>query len=144
MERPYGGRRIGAFSGDTGSVLIYDGDCRFCTSSAQWLARRLPDNVEVVPWQRLSDLAGLGLTVDAVQREAWWIDGEGHAHGGHLAVRRSLIAAGGAWRLIGWLFVVPPTSLAARIGYRVVARNRHRLPGGEQSCRTGGNVGLRR
>ena len=125
-------------------MLVYDGDCAFCTTSARWLAKRLPDDTEVVPWQQLDDLAALGLSQEDVQREAWWIDADGRAHGGHLAVGRSLIAAGGAWRLAGWLLVVPPTSLVARVVYRLVARMRHRLPGGDQSCRADDNVGVPR
>ncbi|NDH76279.1 MAG: DUF393 domain-containing protein, partial [Actinobacteria bacterium] len=42
-------------------LLIFDGDCGFCTTSAGWIERRLPDDVRVAPWQIL-DLEQYGLT----------------------------------------------------------------------------------
>jgi predicted DCC family thiol-disulfide oxidoreductase YuxK len=52
--------------------IIYDGDCAFCTSSAQWLAARLErprwPNAQLTPWQ-FTDLAALGTTAERAQRE---------------------------------------------------------------------------
>ena len=115
------------------ATLVFDGDCAFCTSSARWLARRLPPGVEVRPWQRL-DLDELGLTEEQVTTAAWWVDGA-RREGAHLAVGRSLQAAGGVWRPLGWLCRVLPTRWLAAALYRVVAGNRHRLPGGTPACR---------
>ena len=45
-------------------VLVYDGDCAFCSTSARFAARwlrRSPADYAIEPWQRL-DLAALGLT----------------------------------------------------------------------------------
>ena len=39
-----------------------------------------------------------------------------------------------AWRLIGRLLQLPPVRALAWPGYRWVARNRHRLPGGTAAC----------
>lgn len=115
------------------ATLVFDGDCAFCTSSARWIERRLPSDVAVVPWQR-QDLDALGLTEDDVTRAAWWLDGDQRAPG-HLAVGRALEAMGGAWRPLGWLCRVPPTSWVAAGAYRLVARYRHRMPGGTPACR---------
>src|SRR5690606_41327978 len=35
-----------------GPVLVYDGDCGFCTSSVRLAERRLAPGVRAVPWQR--------------------------------------------------------------------------------------------
>lgn len=115
--------------------LIYDGDCGFCTETASWFERRCAlSEVAVQPWQAL-DLDRLGLTEQQARTEVWWVDAEGHTHGGHRAVGRALEAMGGAWPLVGRVVRLPPASWAAAPVYRLVARNRHRLPGSTDACR---------
>ena len=120
--------------GQWGVLLIFDGDCGFCTSSAEWIGRRLPDEVRVAPWQIL-DLAEIGLTEHDVRTAAYWIDPSGKAHRGHRGVGRALIAAGGPWRIMGWLIVTPPISWIAKPVYAVIARYRHLMPGASDACR---------
>jgi len=115
-------------------LLVFDGDCGFCTASARWIQRRLPHHVRVEPWQSL-DLDGLHLTERDVTTAAWWVEASGVNHRGHAAIGRALIAAGGVWRIIGGLMVTPPVSWVARPAYWLIARNRHRLPGATESCR---------
>jgi predicted DCC family thiol-disulfide oxidoreductase YuxK len=44
------------------------------------------------------------------------------------------MSAGQPWRLIGTLIASRPVSpIAARV-YRTVAKNRHKMPGGTDSC----------
>ena len=73
--------------------LIFDGDCAFCTSSAQWLALRLRrargPNARLVPWQ-FTDLAALGTTAERAQREALWVAIDGGIHGGAAAFAKWL------------------------------------------------------
>lgn len=124
--------------GHSDSVLVYDGDCGFCTTSATWIAARWkpPGRAELVPFQRLGDagLARLGLTADDVTRAAWWVE-DGRRSRGHLAVAHALMAAGGGWGLVGRVLLVPPLRELAAVGYRIVARYRYRLPGGTPACR---------
>lgn len=115
-------------------MLVFDGDCGFCTSSARWIERRLPEEVAVEPWQSL-DLDELGLTVTDVTEAAWWIDEAGGRHRGHRAIGHSLAAAGGLWGMIGKLILTPPISWLARPAYALVARYRYRLPGATDACR---------
>ncbi len=82
-----------------------------------------------------SKLTSLGLDLDDVSRAAWWVE-DGRRDGGHRAVARSLIAAGGVWGVVGRFLLVPPLCWFAAIGYRIVADNRGRLPGHAPSCRT--------
>lgn len=120
---------------DNGQVLlIFDGDCAFCTSSAGWIERRLPDDVRVAPWQIL-DLEVYGLTEQDVTTAAYWIDDAGRAHRGHLGIGRSLIAAGGIRAVVGRLVVTPPVSWIAKPVYALIARYRHRMPGATGACR---------
>ena len=116
-------------------MLIYDGDCGFCTTSALWIKRRLPDDVPVVSWQSLGDLGTYGLTLEDVAAKAWWIAADGSPRGGHLAVGEALRAAGGMWGLAGRAVLTPPISWIARPVYALVARYRYRLPGATDACR---------
>jgi predicted DCC family thiol-disulfide oxidoreductase YuxK len=119
----------------TTPILLFDGDCRSCTQCARWFERHARIPAAVVPWQRL-DLAEFGLTPTDTRAAAWWIDANGGRHRGHRAVGHALLACGIRWQLVGWLCLTPPSSLAASLIYRVIARYRDRLPGGTPLCRT--------
>jgi predicted DCC family thiol-disulfide oxidoreductase YuxK len=121
-----------------GGLLLFDGDCGFCTSVARWARRRLPKGVAVTPWQFVPDLGRLGLTVEDVSTAAYWIDGRGRGHRGHLAFADAFRAMGGGWRPVGAAMRIPPVSWLAAIVYDVIARNRHRLPGATPACRLPG------
>ncbi|TMR01880.1 DUF393 domain-containing protein [Actinomadura soli] len=114
-------------------VLVYDGDCGFCTSSARFLERHVPVRAEFVPFQ-FADLEDLGTTVERAEHEVLWVDRLGRVSGGADAVGRLLTDAGGAWRAVGVVMRVAPVSWAARAVYRLVATNRHRMPGGTAAC----------
>jgi predicted DCC family thiol-disulfide oxidoreductase YuxK len=115
-------------------VLIFDGDCAFCTSSAEWIQRRLPAVVHVEPWQRI-DLHQFGLTEQNVMTAVYWVDDRRRTYRGDEAIAKALVAAGGGWKPVGWLLQVPGVSLLAAIGYKIVSKNRHRLPGGTPACK---------
>ncbi len=118
------------------AVLIFDGDCGFCTTVATWAERRFSNGEAIAPWQVLGEhgLEGLGLDESQAAEAAWWVDVQGNRERGHRAVGRALQAAGGAYRWAGWLALSPPTSGVAAGVYRLVARWRHRLPGGTPAC----------
>ena len=120
-------------------LLVFDGDCAFCTSSVQRLQRWFPDTFDVVPYQR-ADLASLGLTASECHDALQWVDG-GRREAGARALGGLLRAGSGrgglpgaAARTAALLCDVPPTSWGAAAVYRVVAANRHRLPGGTPAC----------
>src|SRR3712207_1142233 len=48
----------GAMASATRPTFVYDGDCAFCTACARFIERRIPADVDVVPWQ-FADLAAL-------------------------------------------------------------------------------------
>lgn len=115
-------------------VLLYDGDCAFCTSCARLAERRIRPDANIVPWQ-FADLAELGVpeaqATDAVQ----WVGVDGTVRSGHEAVAAMLISAGPVSRLAGsFLLLSGITWVAARV-YTWVAANRHRLPGSTPACK---------
>jgi predicted DCC family thiol-disulfide oxidoreductase YuxK len=117
-------------------VLVFDGDCAFCSTSARLLAdhvRRSPADFAVEPWQLL-DLADLGLTPEECDASVQWVGADGaheHAEG---AVGRALLASRWWARPLGALVLVPGIRQLAGVVYRWVSRNRHRLPGGTPAC----------
>lgn len=115
-------------------LLVYDGDCGFCTKSARWGAAGVVGPVSVQPWQSL-DLAELGLTEQDVTSAAWWFDDDGAKHRGSRAAAGVLAASRGWRRLAGLLLQVPPISWLAIPAYALVARYRYKLPGATDACR---------
>jgi predicted DCC family thiol-disulfide oxidoreductase YuxK len=114
-------------------LLIFDGDCAFCTTAVNRLRAILPRFPEATPWQWL-DLDQYGLTVDDVSRFAWVITPT-HQYAGHLAFSALLrMQHGLVWRFAGHLLATPPISWVAAAGYQWIAANRHRLPGGTPAC----------
>jgi predicted DCC family thiol-disulfide oxidoreductase YuxK len=114
-------------------VLIFDGDCAFCTSCVRLVQKRIRPDAEIVAWQ-FADLAELGLSeeqaIDAVQ----WVQADGAVRSGHEAIAAMLSSSGPIWRIIGRILLLPGISWTAAQAYRLVAANRHRLPGGTPAC----------
>ncbi|MHB1710051.1 MAG: NAD(P)H-binding protein [Acidimicrobiales bacterium] len=121
---------------DPGSVLVYDGDCGFCTTAAGWAARKFRRRERAEAWQFLGEdvLGQYGLSLDDVQGAAWWVDARGLRESGHRAIGRALLAGGGLRRMVGWLVLIPPTSWLAAGVYRLVVRWRYCMPGGTRAC----------
>ena len=117
--------------------LVFDGDCAFCTTSATWVARRLhrPDGTDahLVPWQ-LTDLEALGTTAERAQTEVLWVEPDGGLVGGAAAFAAWLRFRGGPYGGLGRLMELPVLRSAAAAVYRLVARNRSRMPGGTPAC----------
>lgn len=115
------------------SVLLYDGDCAFCTSCARLIERRIRPNAAVVPFQ-LADLGELGVTEERAAEALQWVGADGTVRSGHEAIAAMLGAAGRTWRVLGRLLLLPGASRLAAAAYALVAANRRRLPGGTPAC----------
>jgi predicted DCC family thiol-disulfide oxidoreductase YuxK len=117
--------------------LVFDGDCGFCTTSAQWVARRLahPGRADalLVPWQ-FTDLAALGTTQDRAEQEVLWVAPDGTVLGGAQAFAAWLRFAGRPHVVLGTVMTWPGVRQLAAAVYRLVAANRQRLPGGTPAC----------
>lgn len=118
----------------TRPVLLYDGDCAFCTSSARWVERRVRPSAAVVPWQ-FADLEQLGVSAEQASAAVQWIGSDGVVLSGHEAIAATFGSAGALWRSLGRFLLLPGVSWAAAKVYALVAANRHRLPGGTPACK---------
>jgi predicted DCC family thiol-disulfide oxidoreductase YuxK len=116
------------------AVLLYDGDCAFCTSCARLAERRFGPDAEIVPWQ-FADLAALGMSEEQAMTAVQWVEAGGGVRSGHEAIAAMLRSSGRIWRLPGRVLLLPGISWMAARAYRVAAANRHRLPGATPACR---------
>jgi predicted DCC family thiol-disulfide oxidoreductase YuxK len=114
------------------AILVYDGDCAFCTSSVRWVTRLSLNVDEVVPWQ-FSDLDALGLTQQQCEDKMQLVL-PGRTWAGHAAAGRLLLRSRWYWKPLGALLLTPPFSWVARAVYRWVADNRDKMPGGTAAC----------
>lgn len=118
-------------------VLVFDGDCGFCSSSAR-LARRMVDRrgrYAVVEQYQLLDLPALGLTTDQCGTSSWFVTADGERFAGAASIAAALRFGAPGWRPLGLLLSAPGVRTVADVAYRWVAANRFRLPGGTPACR---------
>jgi predicted DCC family thiol-disulfide oxidoreductase YuxK len=115
-------------------ILIFDGDCAFCTTTAI-LAKRWLHLECVEAWQML-DLEPLGLTPQECGDALQWVDTDGVVSSAERAVIEALRHAGIPWSTLGNTLSLPGIRALSGYAYRWVARNRDRLPGGTPACRS--------
>jgi predicted DCC family thiol-disulfide oxidoreductase YuxK len=119
-------------------LLIFDGDCGFCTTSARfvsrWVDRR--HRYDVQPWQEL-DLAPLGVTEADCIEAAQFVRRDGSVVAGHRAIAAGLTHGAPLWRPLGHLLTLPGVSAVAARVYAWVADHRYALLGGTPACAPG-------
>lgn len=117
------------------TVLIYDADCSFCERVAQLGRRTLPAMPETLGYQ-FADLDSYGLTEEQTRHAIFLVRPGAAPARGHLAVGAILLDQPRfGWRVLGGLLTTAPMSWAAAGAYWLIARNRHRMPGGTAACK---------
>ena len=107
--------------------FVFDGDCGFCRRWAAWVERRIDGQATFAPYQSV-DLPALGLTAAEVQTASYWVAEDGRRFRGTGPSPRPSSGVAGAWRWLGIVGDLPGPRWVAAAVYRVVVRNRHRLP----------------
>jgi predicted DCC family thiol-disulfide oxidoreductase YuxK len=115
------------------AVLLFDGDCAFCTSCVGLVERWIRPDAEIVAWQ-FADLEALGVSEAQASEALQWVEPDGAALSGHRAVAAMLGSAAAPWRIAAHILLLPGISWAAAHAYRLIADNRRRLPGGTPAC----------
>lgn len=113
-------------------LLIYDGDCGFCTVTANRYARIAGDPSRIASWQSLN-LDDFGLTAEQTSASVWWF-AHGHTTSGADAVADALKTCRAPYAWAGSVLTFAPVRWVARRCYPIIARNRHKLPGGTAAC----------
>lgn len=113
-------------------LLLYDADCGFCQRTAGKVPL-LRLELDVTSLQS-RDLPALGVDPERALRDMPYVDAAGAVHYGHLAYAHALSTGPLPCRIVGRLLRTWPISVLAGAGYRLISRNRHRLPGGTAAC----------
>jgi predicted DCC family thiol-disulfide oxidoreductase YuxK len=137
---------------DSGEMwLLFDGDCGFCQRWVNWARKRGAErHVQFQPCQHAVDLrAQAAIAIEECGHSAILVKSGQRG----LEVHRAAAAINGVLRTlpggrnfflrsISHLYSVPGIKQIEEIGYRWIARNRHRFPG--DSCRVNGTADERR
>jgi predicted DCC family thiol-disulfide oxidoreductase YuxK len=114
-----------------GPILIYDGECGFCTRAAQFLSQRFrqTSNATARSYQFLGEvgLAQFGLRIEDAKRCAWWVTPMGETLGAHRAMAAALATTTGPLHLVGVLIDNVTLRPLSRAVYLLVAKNRRHL-----------------
>ena len=115
-------------------VLIFDGDCGFCTTTANWIEKNSLIPVEIQPYQ-WATLADYGLTeTEAADKVQLIADGKIFA-GHHCMAKLMLIQPNLLLKFVGAVMVMPGIDPISAKVYAWFAANRHKLPGGTAACK---------
>jgi len=115
------------------ATLVFDGDCGFCTTVATHFKKRSRVPIDIAAWQ-LTDLGRLGLTSEQASAQVYLVS-DGKLFGGHEAFAEFMRLQGDPFhRAVARTMRAPGLRRICAWGYRLVAKNRHRLPGGTPAC----------
>ena len=114
-------------------LLIFDGDCGICTTSANFIRRWIRPDSDVEPFQWV-DLAQFGLTEKECTEAVQFVCSDRQVQSGSRAVMALLRTAPQPWPVLGVIGDLPGVSWVSDRTYRWIARNRHRLPGSTPAC----------
>jgi predicted DCC family thiol-disulfide oxidoreductase YuxK len=123
-----------ATSGAAKPVLIFDGDCGFCTTTANWIEKNSLIPVEILPYQ-WAKLADFGLTEEEAAAKVQLVVGGKVFAGHHCMAKLLLIQPNALLKLLGAVMVMPGVDPISAKVYDWVAANRHKLPGGTPACK---------
>jgi predicted DCC family thiol-disulfide oxidoreductase YuxK len=114
-------------------TLVFDGDCGFCTSVARHFEKRSFTPLSIVAWQR-ANLAEFGLTPEQTAAQVYLVTPDGQFAGAECFAELMRIQGDWFHKAVAWGMRLPGTRSLCAWGYRQVAKNRHRLPGGTPAC----------
>lgn len=112
-------------------LMIFDGDCAFCSSSARLLKKMTKSRIAIEPYQFLN-LQEFGLSEELTSKAVYYVSDQNYV--ANKAIARALIDSKTSWSILGHLMNLPLIRSIAGWVYYWVARNRHRLPGGTPEC----------
>ena len=115
-------------------TLVFDGDCGFCTTAANQIVKRSKTKIVAVPWQ-FTDLTHYSLTKEQVADQVYLVIDD-VSFGGHEAFAMVFRVQPNAFlRFTGKVMMSRYLRWFSRPFYRLVARYRHKLPGGTPACK---------
>lgn len=114
-------------------MLVFDGDCGFCTRSARWLVDHARPRAAVVPWQAIP-LERWSLSEARCRAAVQFVTETGGVLEGAPAIAGLLSTSRAPWPVAARIMTTPPiAAIAARV-YAQIAAHRDRLPGATDQC----------
>jgi predicted DCC family thiol-disulfide oxidoreductase YuxK len=110
-------------------VLVFDGDCGFCTTTANWIKENSKIAIEIAPYQ-WTDLNQYGLTTEEAAAKVQLVVGDKVFAGHYCMAKLLLIQPNVLLKALGALMVAPGLNLISAKVYEWIAANRQKLPGG--------------
>ncbi len=105
------------------ALVLYDGECGFCTSCVRFARRRVRPDATFAPWQG-HDIASVGLTPEQCSTALQFVSTSGEVSSGSRAVTAMLRTAPAPWTWLGFVGDAPGIAWVADVAYRTVAANR--------------------
>jgi predicted DCC family thiol-disulfide oxidoreductase YuxK len=124
-------------------LVLYDGDCRFCTAGAARLARFFgPARVATLNFQADGVLDRYpAITREAAMAAMHVVAPDGQIYPGAAGVAR-LIRALPVFGIISYLYYLPILKQLVDLAYRLIAKHRYRLFARAEPCEPGGTCHL--
>ncbi len=117
-------------------ILVVDGDCGFCIASVTWIKKNWVENLNFIEYQK-ADLPRLGLSEEDCRKEVQFVH-ENRTFSGAAAYPKLLkLAPKRSVRFLGSFLGAPFIRIFVRMAYKLIARNRSKLPGGSAYCEIG-------
>lgn len=120
-------------------LILYDADCGFCTRCAAWV-ERAPFAVRLTSLHE-TDLPALGIDPDRASQEMPVLCEDGSVRWGHHAWAKILSTGPLPTRILGRVLDSRVMERPAHTVYRLIAQNRHRMPGSDGTCAVSRPVG---
>jgi len=115
-------------------LLIFDGDCGFCTTTANYIAKRSNNSIEIKPWQYV-DFTNLPVTSAQCADQVYFLI-DGVPYGGHEAFAMILKSQSNELlKAFGSILMLKALRFITKPAYRLTAKYRHKLPGGTPACK---------
>ena len=116
------------------SILIFDGDCGFCTTTANFIEKNSTAKVDAQPYQ-WAKLADFGLTENEAAAKVQLVSGGKIYAGHHCMAKLLLLQPNPILKFVGAVMVMPSVDPISAKVYDWVAANRQKLPGGTPACK---------
>jgi predicted DCC family thiol-disulfide oxidoreductase YuxK len=115
-------------------ILVFDGDCGFCTTTANWIKKNSKIGLEIAPYQ-WTDLNQYGLTAEEAAAKVQLVVGDKVFAGHYCMAKLLLIQPNVLLKGLGALMVAPFLNPISAKAYEWIAANRQKLPGGTPACK---------
>jgi predicted DCC family thiol-disulfide oxidoreductase YuxK len=115
-------------------VLVFDGDCGFCTTTANWIKKNSKIAIDIAPYQ-WTDLNQFGLTTEEAAAKVQLVVGDKMFAGHYCMAKLLLIQPNVLLKALGALMVAPGLNPISAKVYEWIAANRQKLPGGTPACK---------